>query len=88
MNFYYGGIYFEEDYTKAYELYKKSCDMGDNQSCSFVGVMLFYGYGVDKNENLGLEILKDSCSKNELLSCQILKNIDKYDVNATIKSII
>jgi hypothetical protein len=53
-------LYEKGDYKKAEELYLKGIEAGDPRCSYGYGVLLKYGYGVEKNEKEGLMLIENA----------------------------
>ena len=70
----YGFIldYFEEDYKKAFDIYKKACDGGESSSCTEMANMYNNGKGVEKNYKKANELYKIACDDYDFEACREL----------------
>lgn len=57
----------EFDYIKAFELYKKSSDLGLSVAKYFLSEMYKYGLGVEKDEEKALSLVAESFNNNLLV---------------------
>jgi TPR repeat protein len=73
---YYWGKGVRKDYTRAVELYKKACDMGDGWGCKSLGGMYEYGEGVAKDSTRARELYKKACDLGAEIGCKFLKSME------------
>ncbi len=55
---YQDGIYFDEEPQKVFQLLKSSYEQGYDDAELYYGICLYDGYGVDKNEKEGFQIIE------------------------------
>lgn len=61
---YFYGIDTEINYKKAYELYSKADNLGDNRATTKLGQMYYYGYYVEQDYNKAFDLLIKASIKN------------------------
>ena len=60
------GYGFKQDYVKAVELYRQTCDKQDSTGCALLGLVYEYGTGVPQSREDALTFYGKSCDlKNE-----------------------
>ncbi|MDR2789987.1 MAG: sel1 repeat family protein [Campylobacteraceae bacterium] len=69
---YIDGIYIEQNYSKAVELYEKACDLGNAASCVKIAKLYSTGEIVEKNEAKVIEFYEKACGKDDMHSCYLL----------------
>ena len=62
--------YNNGNYTKAKELLKKSCDMGNAKGCLNLGLLYVNVQGVRQNYTKAKELLKKSCDMGNATACK------------------
>ena len=77
--FWLGNVYMEGEHgvernmSEAYKSMKIGCDNGGGQCCGFVGRMLLFGTGTEKNIDEGIEYSHDACvHHNDGDMCQMI----------------
>ena len=78
-----GIIYFNKgfiscrngDYTKAAELFQKSCDMGNVNGCEYLGRLYEYGLGVKQNYSKVAKAYKKACEGGNMEGCKKLGDL-------------
>ena len=65
------------DYTKAYKLFKKSCDSNNGYGCMFFGLAYFEGKGVPKDIHKAKQLFKKSCVLGARVGCNIYSTLLK-----------
>jgi TPR repeat protein len=58
--------------VKATELLRRSCDLGEDESCELVGMAYADGDGVPKNMTTAIELLQRTCEKAPRFGCHEL----------------
>jgi TPR repeat protein len=74
---YYKGILIKQNYSKAADLYSKSCKADLSEGCYMLGLMYISGDGVTKNSLKGKELLKEACNAGNKKGCKFYKIFDK-----------
>jgi TPR repeat protein len=69
-----------EDFTNAFNYYKKGCDKGSLNSCMLMANAYDDGKGVTKNPKKAFELYKDGCQQGYKPSCGLLGNAYKEGV--------
>jgi len=64
--------YNNGNYTKAAELYKESCDMGQPAGCYNLGFLYGKGQGVNQNYKKAAKLIKESCDMGYTKGCLML----------------
>jgi TPR repeat protein len=59
----------EKDYGKAFDFFKKACDMGDAKGCNNLGVMYMNGLGVGKDYHKAIELYSKACNMGDVMGC-------------------
>lgn len=70
-----GLAYDKKDYKKAFKLYSKSCDSGDEGGCAMIGAYYEDGIAVSRNLNKALEYYDKACGMGENWSCEKLPTL-------------
>ena len=71
-NYYYNGYGVRQSYEKAFQYYKKACDLGSGFGCSDVGFAYYDGEGVKKDLNRAKDFFAKSCELEYGLGCIML----------------
>lgn len=58
-----------QDYSKAMQYYKKSCDLGSGDGYLKLGLSYYGGNGVQKNIKLAINLLTKSCEAENAIAC-------------------
>ncbi|MEG1502573.1 MAG: tetratricopeptide repeat protein, partial [Synergistaceae bacterium] len=66
-----------QDDTEAFKWFSKAANMGHAKSQYFIGLMYYFGEGVEKNESQGVSWLKKSA---QLGFIEAQKLIDEYNL--------
>ena len=71
------GNELKKNYTKAIELYNRSCDLGDTDQCEYLGYLYEEGIGVKKNYTIAREFFKKACYLGSNNGCRLYYNFWK-----------
>ena len=69
---YYTGVGLEQNYAKAYELFKPLAQGGNAEAARFIGLMKLSGKGTDKNLKLAKEWLSVASQKGDKIARRLL----------------
>lgn len=75
---FYTGIGKKQNYFKAFEAFKKACDLGSAPGCSNLGTMYIDALGIKADFNKAQQFSKIACNNNDLLGCFNLGKIYQY----------
>ena len=65
----------KKDYSKAIELYKKSCDNGYSRGCFNLGYMYEKAQGVNQDKTKAKELYKIACEGKIEFGCKAYKEL-------------
>lgn len=81
---YHDGFGVRQDYKKAFENFKKSCDIGAGEasgaSCAQVGLLYLFGFAVKKNLSVAKEYIGKGCDLGFQPSCETYKELNKQGI--------
>lgn len=69
-----------QNYYKAHELYKKSCDMKYANACSNLGYLYGRGLGVRQNHSTAKKYYGKACDFGDQLGCDNYKMLNKQGI--------
>lgn len=61
-----------QDYSKAMQYYKKSCDLGSGDGCYSMAMLYYWGSGVQKDLKRAIKLWTKSCELENASGCGIL----------------
>lgn len=61
--------YKNDNYAKAFELYKKACDVGNLNACTELGFLFEKGIGCRQDHFKAAALFKKSCDGGDFLAC-------------------
>lgn len=70
-------LYGEEKYDKAYQKFNQYCEDKDGKACNYLGLMYYYGKGVDKDVDFAVSSLQKSCNRDNPMGCYNLAKLSK-----------
>ena len=69
---YYNSWSVRQDFSKALQYFKKSCDLGKAESCGWAGSMYKFGEGTQKDYKLAKNHYEKSCEMQSSFGCAML----------------
>jgi len=76
----YTGIFKRSDPEKAFNLFQKACDLGDNPGCLMLARYYYTGDGVEKDLKKSKDILYELCEDNSYkFACESLDEITEAE---------
>lgn len=74
-----GGMYnnIKQDYFKANELYKKSCDGGNADGCFSLGINYYKGKGIKQDTKKAKELFGKACDLSLQKGCDAYALLNK-----------
>ncbi|HJF82550.1 tetratricopeptide repeat protein [Helicobacter pullorum] len=69
----WGGI--KKDATKAMELYRRACDLGNTEGCTELGDNYARGHGVRQDYKKAMEFFGKACDLGEQKGCDAYKEM-------------
>ena len=66
---YYNGYGVRQSYEKAFQYFKKACELGDGDGCAGVGFAYYDGWGVKQNYEKVFQYFKKACDLGDGNGC-------------------
>lgn len=77
---YYNGEGVRQSYYKAYELWKKACDMKNTDACNNLGVLYRKGQGVRQNLSIAKQYYSKACDLGNQIGCNNYRELHSAGV--------
>lgn len=77
---YENGSGVRQDFKKAIEYYKKSCEAGDSKGCNNLGALYYKGQGVRQNQSTAKEYFGKACDLGEQTGCDNYKELNERGI--------
>ena len=65
-------LYPQYSFPKAYNSFKRACDLGNVRGCYKTGYYLLEGLGTRKNDDMGINLLEQACNRSISQACMAL----------------
>lgn len=76
--FYEFGKGVEQDFTKAFKLYEKACDLDYANGCNNLGVLYANGQGVKPDSTKANKLFNKACDLGSQLGCDVYIVLTQY----------